>query len=47
MLVATLSVRTGIAPQYIADLDPEMFRAMCDVIHRQDEDARKASKRKR
>jgi hypothetical protein len=45
--IASLSVETGIAPQYFIDLDPEMFRAIVQVLSDRAKEIKNASKRNR
>ena len=46
-LVAQLAVETGIPPQYLLDLDQNMFKNMLRVLKDRAKDAENASKRKR
>jgi len=44
MLVAQMSVATGIAPNDLLDAPPEVFRAMLNLLHQQSKESRKAAK---
>ena len=46
-LVAQLAVETGIAPQYLLDLDTEMFKNMLKVINDKAKEQQNASRGKR
>ena len=46
-LVAQLAVETGIAPQYLLDLDTEMFKNMLKVINDRAKEQQNASRGKR
>lgn len=46
-LVAQLAVETGIAPQYLLDLDNEMFKNMLKVINDKAKEQQNASRGKR
>ena len=46
-LVAQLAVETGIAPQYLIDLDNEMFKNMLKVINDKAKEQQNASRGKR
>ena len=43
-LVAQLAVETGIAPQYLLDLDPYMFKNMLKVINDRAKEQQNASR---
>ena len=43
-LVAQLAVETGIAPQYLLDLDPYMFKNMLKVINDRVKEQQNASR---
>ena len=45
-LVATIAVRTGIAPRALEECDPTMFTAILDVLREQDRQA-EGSRRRR
>ena len=45
-LVAQLAVETGIAPQYLLDLDTEMFKNMLKVINDRAKEQQNASRGK-
>jgi len=45
MLVAQLSIATGIAPNDLLDTPPEIFRAMIKVLNDRSKEAKKAAKR--
>lgn len=46
-LVAQLAVETGIAPQYLLDLDIEMFKNMLKVIHDRNKEMQNANRARR
>ena len=46
-LVAQLAVETGIAPQYLLDLDADMFKNMLKVLHDRAKEQQNASRGKR
>ena len=46
-LVAQLAVETGIAPQYLLDLDADMFKNMLKVINDKAKEMQNASRGKR
>ena len=46
-LVAQLAVETGIAPQYLLDLDADMFKNMLKVINDKAKEQQNASRGKR
>jgi hypothetical protein len=46
-LVAQLAVETGIAPQYLINLDNEMFKNMLKVINDKAKEQQNASRGKR
>lgn len=46
MLVAQMSVATGIAPNDLLDAPPEVFRAMVKVLQDRSKESKKASKRR-
>ena len=46
-LVAQLAVETGIAPQYLLDLDAEMFKNMLKVLTDRAKEQQNASRGKR
>ena len=46
-LVAQLAVETGIAPQYLLDLDAEMFKNMLKVLTDKAKEQQNASRGKR
>ena len=46
-LIAQLAVETGIAPQYLLDLDADMFRNMLKVINDKAKEQQNASRGKR
>lgn len=46
MLVAKMSVATGIAPNDLMDAPPEVFRAMLKVLNDQAKERQKAAKRR-
>jgi hypothetical protein len=46
-LIAQLAVETGIAPQYLLDLDANMFRNMLKVINDKAKEQQNASRGKR
>ena len=46
-LVAQLAVETGIAPQYLLDLDVEMFKNMLKVIHDRNKEMQNANRARR
>jgi len=46
MLVAQLSVATGIAPNDLLDAPPEVFRAMVKVLSDRNKERQKAAKRR-
>ena len=43
-LIAQLSVETGIAPQYLLDLDADMFKNMLKVINDKAKEQQNASR---
>lgn len=45
--IAALAVETGIAPQYLMDLDQELYKAMIKVLNDRAEDYKRASRSKR
>lgn len=45
--IAALAVKTGIAPQYLMDLDQEMYKAILQVLKDRSEEMKRASSRKR
>jgi hypothetical protein len=45
--IAALAVETGIAPQYLTDLDSDMFFNMIQVLKDRNEAMRNASRAKR
>jgi len=45
--IASLSVETGIAPQYFIDIDPEMLKAVVQVLSDRAKEIKNASKRSR
>ena len=45
-LVATVAVRTGIAPQALAECEPEMFQAILNVLLEQDRQAQDSRRRR-
>jgi hypothetical protein len=45
MLVAQMSVATGIAPNDLLDAPPEVFRAILKVLQDRAKDQKKAAKR--
>jgi hypothetical protein len=45
--IAALAVETGIAPQYLVDLDQETYRAILQVLKDRAEEMKRASSRKR
>ena len=46
-LIAQLAVETGIAPQYLLDLDADMFKNMLKVLTDKAKEAQNASRGKR
>ena len=46
-LVAQLAVETGIAPQYLLDLDTEMFKNMLKVINDRAKEQQNANRARR
>jgi hypothetical protein len=46
MLVAQMSVATGIAPNDLLDAPPEVFRAMVKVLQDRHKESQKAAKRR-
>jgi len=46
MLVAQLSVATGIAPNDLLDAPPEVFRAMVKVLSDRNKERQKAARRR-
>ena len=46
-LIAQLAVETGIAPQYLLELDNEMFKNMLKVINDKAKEQQNASRGKR
>ena len=44
-LIAQLAVETGIAPQYLLDLDSEMFKNIIKVLNDRAKEAQNASRR--
>ena len=46
-LIAQLSVETGIAPQYLLDLDADMFKNMLKVLTDKAKEQQNASRGKR
>jgi hypothetical protein len=46
-LIAQLAVETGIAPQYLLDLDSQMFKNMLKVINDKAKEQQNASRGKR
>ena len=46
-LIAQLSVETGIAPQYLLDLDADMFKNMLKVLTDKAKEQQNANKHKR
>ena len=46
-LIAQLAVETGIAPQYLLDLDADMYRNMLKVINDKAKEQQNASRGKR
>jgi hypothetical protein len=46
-LIAQLAVETGIAPQYLLDLDADMFKNMLKVINDKAKEQQNASRGKR
>jgi hypothetical protein len=46
-LVAQLAVETGIAPQYLLDLDADMFKNMLKVIHDRNKEMQNANRARR
>ena len=46
-LVAQLAVETGIAPQYLLDLDPHMFKNMLKVLHDRAKEQQNANRARR
>jgi hypothetical protein len=45
-LVAVVAVRTGIAPQALAECDPAMFDAILGVLREQDRQSEQSSRRR-
>jgi len=45
--IASLSIETGIAPQYFIDMDSEMLRAIIQVLSDRAKEIKNASKRNR
>jgi hypothetical protein len=45
--IAALAVETGIAPQYLVDLDQETYKALLQVLKDQSEEMKRANRRKR
>lgn len=46
MLVAQMSVATGIAPNDLLDAPPEVFRAMLKILQDRAKESKKAGKRR-
>ena len=46
-LVAQLAVETGIAPQYLLDLDADMFKNMLKVLHDRAKEQQNANRARR
>jgi hypothetical protein len=46
-LIAQLAVETGIAPQYLLDLDTEMFKNMLKVINDRAKEMQNANRARR
>jgi len=46
-LVAQLSIRLGVAPQAILDLDAEMFKMLVKVLNEQAEESKNVGRAKR
>jgi len=46
MLVAQMSIATGIAPNDLLDAPPEIFRAMLKVLSDRNKERQKATKRR-
>ena len=46
-LVAQLAVETGIAPQYLLDLDADMFKNMLKVLHDRAREQQNANRARR
>ena len=46
-LVAQLAVETGIAPQYLLDLDANMFKNMLKVLHDRAKEQQNANRARR
>lgn len=45
--IAALAVETGIAPQYLIDLEPDMYKAILKVLRDRAEEYKRASRTKR
>jgi hypothetical protein len=45
--IAALAVETGIAPQYLVDLDQETYKALLQVLKDRSEEMKRASSRRR
>ena len=45
--IAALAVETGIAPQYLIDLEPDMYKAILKVLRDRAEEFKRANSRRR